>query len=54
MTGLNQRDFPYHIDAVVSNSHCLDFIRSVLDYEGWGSQKEFNLSDCYNISIITS
>jgi|688.fasta_scaffold922413_2 hypothetical protein len=44
MTELNQSDFPYHIDVVVSNSQCLDFIRSILENEGSGRQKEFNLN----------
>jgi hypothetical protein len=44
MTELNQTHFPYHIDVVVSNSQCLDFIRSLLENERSGRQKEFNLN----------
>lgn len=44
MKEMNQSDFPYHIDVVVSNSQCLDFMRSILENEGLGRQKEFNLN----------
>ncbi|MFM7683657.1 MAG: hypothetical protein ACKO7P_13095 [Bacteroidota bacterium] len=32
----NLGSFPYHIDKIVSNKHCLEFIQSFIDYEAFG------------------
>lgn len=40
MTELNQSAFPYQIDKIVSNPHCLDFIRSFIDYEEFGKLED--------------
>ena len=36
MARLNQSAFPFQIDKMISNSSCLDFIRSLIDYEEFG------------------
>ena len=36
MARLNQSTFPFQIDKIISNSSCLDFIRSLIDYEEFG------------------
>ena len=40
MTELNQSPFPYQIDKIVSNPHCLGFIRSFIDYEEFGKLED--------------
>lgn len=40
MAIVNQGSFPYHIDKIVSDQTCLDFIRSFIDYEEFGKIEE--------------
>jgi len=36
----NLGSFPYHIDKIVSNKHCLEFIQSFIDYEAFGKVED--------------